>query len=131
MAHAYGADAIDRAVRCGVRSIEHGNLIDAEAAATVVSNGAFVVPTMVAYEGLERHGREAGVDAWRLAKNAEVRAAGLGAFEILRAAGAESASGATCSARSTISSRSSSASGPRSAPRRHRPLGDVGQRRSP
>ena len=43
---------------------------------------------MVAYEGLERHGREAGVDAWRLAKNDEVRRAGLDAFAILRGAGA-------------------------------------------
>jgi imidazolonepropionase-like amidohydrolase len=43
---------------------------------------------MVAYEGLDRHGREAGVDAGRLAKNDEVRQAGLGAFAVLRAAGA-------------------------------------------
>ena len=88
MAHAYGADAIARALRCGVRSIEHGNLIDAEAAAAVAAHDAFVVPTMVAYEGLDRHGREAGVDAIRLAKNEEVRQAGLGAFAVLRAAGA-------------------------------------------
>ena len=88
MAHAYGADAIARAVGCGVRSIEHGNLIDAEAAAAVAAHDAFVVPTMVAYEGLDRHGREAGVDAIRLAKNEEVRQAGLGAFAVLRAAGA-------------------------------------------
>ena len=87
MAHAYGADAITRAVRCGIRSIEHGNLIDAEAAAEVAARGAWVVPTMVAYEGLERHGREAGVDEARLAKNVEVRRAGLGSFAILRAAG--------------------------------------------
>jgi len=88
MAHAYGADAIARAVRCGIRSVEHGNLIDAEAAAEVAARGAWVVPTMVAYEGLERFGREAGVDPLRLAKNDEVRRAGLGAFSILRAAGA-------------------------------------------
>ena len=89
MAHAYGADAIVRAVRCGIRSIEHGNLVDAEAAAVVAERGAWVVPTMVAYEGLDRHGRQAGVDAWRLAKNDEVRRAGLDAFAILRAAGAK------------------------------------------
>ena len=29
---AYTAEAISRAVRCGVRTIEHGNLVDAEAA---------------------------------------------------------------------------------------------------
>ena len=89
LAHAYGADAIARAVRCGIRSIEHGNLVDPEAASVVAAHGAFVVPTMVAYEGLERHGKAAGVDAGRLAKNDEVRRAGLGAFAILREAGVQ------------------------------------------
>ena len=87
LAHAYGADAITRAVRCGIRSIEHGNLIDAEAAAEVVRAGAWVVPTMVAYEGLDRFGREAGVDPGRLAKNDDVMRAGLDAFAVMRAAG--------------------------------------------
>jgi imidazolonepropionase-like amidohydrolase len=88
LAHAYGADAITRAVRCGVRSIEHANLIDEEAAAEVAVRGAYVVPTMVAYEALGRHGAASGVDPRRLAKNDEVREAGLRAFAILRAAGA-------------------------------------------
>jgi imidazolonepropionase-like amidohydrolase len=89
MAHAYGADAIARSARCGIRSIEHGNLVDAAAAEEVAARGAWVVPTMVAYEGLDRFGREAGVDAGRLSKNVEVRRAGLDAFAILRAAGAK------------------------------------------
>ena len=89
LAHAYGADAIIRAVRCGVRSIEHANLVDADAAAVVVEHSAFVVPTMVTYGALEQHGAESGVDPRRLAKNTEVRAAGLAAFGILRAAGAK------------------------------------------
>ncbi len=89
LAHAYGADAIARAVRCGVRSIEHANLIDAEAAAIVVEHDAFVVPTMVTYGALEQHGAASGVDPRRLAKNAQVRAAGVAAFGILRAAGAK------------------------------------------
>jgi imidazolonepropionase-like amidohydrolase len=87
MAHAYGSDAIVRAVRAGVRSIEHANLVDVAAASEIARAGAFAVPTMVTYEGLERFGREAGVDAARLAKNAEVRGAGLAAFAILRGAG--------------------------------------------
>jgi imidazolonepropionase-like amidohydrolase len=87
LAHAYGADAIARAVRCGVRSIEHANLIDAAAAAEVAAHDAYVVPTMVAYEALGRHGAASGVDPRRLAKNDEVREAGLRAFGILRAAG--------------------------------------------
>ncbi len=88
MAHAYGPDAIVRAVRCGIRSIEHANLVDETAAAEVAAHDAWVVPTMVAYEGPEHLGRQAGVDEWRLAKNDEVRRAGLGAFAVLRRAGA-------------------------------------------
>jgi imidazolonepropionase-like amidohydrolase len=87
LAHAYGADAIARAVRCGVRSIEHANLIDAAAAAEVAAHDAYVVPTMVAYVALGRHGAASGVDPRRLAKNDEVREAGLRAFGILRTAG--------------------------------------------
>ena len=89
LAHAYGADAISRAARCGVRSIEHANLVDAAAAAVVVEHGAFVVPTMVTYEMLARAATEGGIEPRRLAKLAEVRAGGLGAFAILRAAGAK------------------------------------------
>ncbi len=87
MAHAYGAPAISRAVRCGVRSIEHANLVDEAAAAEIAARGAYVVPTVVAYDALGRHGAESGVDPRRLAKNDEVREAGLRAFAILRAAG--------------------------------------------
>ena len=41
---AYTAEAISRAVRCGVRTIEHGNLVDAEAARLMAGQGACVVP---------------------------------------------------------------------------------------
>jgi imidazolonepropionase-like amidohydrolase len=89
LAHAYTAEAIARAVRCGVRSIEHANLIDDDAAAVVVAHGAWVVPTMVTYDALGRFGAANGVEPRRLAKNDEVLAAGLRAFGILRAAGAK------------------------------------------
>ncbi len=45
-AHAYTPRAIERAVRCGVRSIEHGNYIDpptAQAMAEKVGNDLFCV----------------------------------------------------------------------------------------
>ena len=87
LAHAYGPAAIARAVRCGVRSIEHANLVDAAAAAEVAAHGAYVVPTMVTYEALGADGAASGVDERRLAKNAQVLDAGLRAFGILRAAG--------------------------------------------
>jgi imidazolonepropionase-like amidohydrolase len=87
MAHAYTARAIKRAVECGVRSIEHGNLIDAETAAVVEAFGAFVVPTMVTYEMLYRLGGKFGFPAVSLAKLGEVRTAAVNAIEICQKAG--------------------------------------------
>jgi imidazolonepropionase-like amidohydrolase len=87
VAHAYTAETITRAVKLGVRSIEHGNLIDDEAAADVVRHGAFVVPTLVTYESLHRHGRSAGAPAYLLHKLDSVRTEGMRAVERCRAAG--------------------------------------------
>jgi imidazolonepropionase-like amidohydrolase len=87
MAHAYTARAIKRAVECGVRSIEHGNLIDREAAELVRDKGAFVVPTMVTYEMLYRVGRQVGFPASNLLKLEEVRTAAVNALEICKQAG--------------------------------------------
>ena len=42
MAHAYTAEAITRLVENGVKSIEHGLLIDDEAARLVKENGAVI-----------------------------------------------------------------------------------------
>ncbi len=44
-AHAYSAKAIERAVTAGVRTIEHGNLIDAPTATLMAERGAYLVPT--------------------------------------------------------------------------------------
>src|ERR1700685_1035739 len=86
-AHAYSAKAIARAVRAGVRTIEHGNLIDAPTAALMAERGAFVVPTLVAYDALKRRGPEYGLSAYSLAKNELVLEAGLRSLEICRNAG--------------------------------------------
>ncbi|MEO1142018.1 MAG: amidohydrolase family protein, partial [Pseudomonadota bacterium] len=45
MAHTYTPAAISMAVRAGVRTVEHCNLIDAETAALVAEKGAYHVPT--------------------------------------------------------------------------------------
>jgi imidazolonepropionase-like amidohydrolase len=87
LAHAYTARAIARAVRCGVRSIEHGNLIDAETAALVRKSGAYVVPTLVTYEALATEGAQFGLPPASVAKIEAVRNAGLHSLELLQAAG--------------------------------------------
>ena len=87
LAHAYTPEAIRRAVDNGVRSIEHGNLIDEATAAHVAAAGGFVVPTLVTYDALYRFGRELGIAEVSLGKLGEVREAGLRSLEILQRAG--------------------------------------------
>src|SRR5215203_4058928 len=48
MAHLYTDEAIRRAVECGVRSLEHCNLVQPETAALAAKAGAVAVPTLVA-----------------------------------------------------------------------------------
>ncbi|HKT98997.1 MAG TPA: amidohydrolase family protein [Paraburkholderia sp.] len=87
MAHAYTARAIARAVRCGVRTIEHGNLVDAAAAQLMHEHGAFVVPTLVTYDALARHGAQFGLPPDSVAKVASVQRAGRESLEIYAKAG--------------------------------------------
>lgn len=53
-AHAHGAEGIKIAVRAGVSSIEHGSFMDTEAAKMMADKGTFLVPTLMAGEGVER-----------------------------------------------------------------------------
>ena len=87
LAHAYSPEAIRRSIDFGVRSIEHGNLIDRATAEHVAGADAFVVPTLVTYDALHRFGKELGFPEVSMAKLAEVREAGLRSLEILKAAG--------------------------------------------
>jgi imidazolonepropionase-like amidohydrolase len=87
LAHAYTAAAIARAVRCGVRTIEHGNLVDAPTAALMAQAGAFAVPTLVTYDALASEGESYGLPKESVAKVADVREAGLRSLEIFKAAG--------------------------------------------
>jgi imidazolonepropionase-like amidohydrolase len=86
MAHAYSPEAIRRSIDFGVRSIEHGNLIDRATAEHVAGADAFVVPTLVTFDAMHRFGRELGFPEVSLAKLGDVREAGLRSLEILQAA---------------------------------------------
>ncbi|HYZ34981.1 MAG TPA: amidohydrolase family protein [Crenalkalicoccus sp.] len=93
LAHAYTPDSIHRAVRLGVRSIEHANLIDAATAAFMVEREAFAVPTLVTYRALAEEGPALGLPAESQAKLATVQAAGLKSLELLSRAGVRMAFG--------------------------------------
>lgn len=87
LAHAYTADAVARAVNAGVRSIEHGNLIDAPTAALMADAGTFLVPTLVTYAKLHEFGADLDMPADQLRKVPDVIDAGLDSLSLAAAAG--------------------------------------------
>ena len=84
MAHAYGASAIRMALECGVRSIEHGNLIDEKAARLAAEKGAYLVPTLVTYKVLGDTAAAAGWSESMLGKLRRVHEAGLDSIRLCR-----------------------------------------------
>ena len=87
MGHAYTPRAISRAVRFGVRTIEHGNLVDAATAQIMHDHQAFMVPTLITYEALANEGPSLGFPPESVAKIESVRGDGKKALEILAKAG--------------------------------------------
>lgn len=81
MAHAYTARAINRALRCGVDSIEHGNLLDASSIDLFRQTGKFLVPTLSTYRAIADEGLQAGMPKELHAKVFQVLDSGLSALE--------------------------------------------------
>ena len=52
MAHAQATDGIKNAIRAGIRSIEHGVYLDDEAVSMMLDRGTYLVPTLVAPQGV-------------------------------------------------------------------------------
>ncbi len=76
MAHVYSAEGVKRLVRLGVRSIEHGNLIDDEAARMMAQAGSYLVPNLIVYEIIAKFGREHGFPEAGLARMGPITEAG-------------------------------------------------------
>ncbi|GAB3003759.1 amidohydrolase family protein [Amycolatopsis acidiphila] len=80
-AHAYTARAVNRALELGIRSIEHGNLLDDRSVELFLEHDAFLVPTLVTYWALKQEGREFGLPESNWRKVDEVLGAGMAALE--------------------------------------------------
>ena len=87
-AHAYTAASISRAVAAGVCTIEHGNLLDANAAALMAEHHAYLVPTLVTYEAMHKKGAALGMSTFNLDKLGAVLEAGMRSIELALVAGA-------------------------------------------
>jgi imidazolonepropionase-like amidohydrolase len=86
-AHAYTPEAITRAADGGVRTIEHGNLIDDASAQKMAAKGMFLIANLVAYYAMRERAREFGMTPEMLEKNDLVIDGGLNSLEICRRAG--------------------------------------------
>lgn len=87
MAHAYSPRSIERAVRAGVRSIEHGNLLDEGSARAMKECGAYLVPTLATYAALSEESVDLDLPLNAVQKLEKVRQQGLDAIRIAKAAG--------------------------------------------
>jgi imidazolonepropionase-like amidohydrolase len=81
MAHAHTADAALRCVRLGVRSIEHGTMIDGETARTIAASDTYVVPTLVIGDQALKFGKDAGLTPGNLEKLREITQFSREAFD--------------------------------------------------
>ena len=86
-AHCHPARAVRRCVELGVRSIEHGTMIDEETAKFVASKGAFVVPTMATIFALLEEGARMGLAPSSMDKLKQVSDHALRGLEIMHQAG--------------------------------------------
>jgi imidazolonepropionase-like amidohydrolase len=83
-AHAYSAEAITRAARLGVRTIEHGNLIDDASAKAMAGKGMYLVANLVTYYAMKDRAAQFGMSGESLAKNELVLQGGLKSLEICK-----------------------------------------------
>ena len=84
-AHCHPTEAIRRYVEYGVRSIEHGTLIDDDTAAFVAQRGAYVVPTMAVIFALADDGSKL-IEA-SLKKLRKIQERALVGLEVMKRAG--------------------------------------------
>lgn len=75
-AHAYTDRAVSRAIRCGVRTVEHGNFASRETLERLRDAGGFLVPTLVTYERLLAEGVRGGMPPELVAKVGDLVEAG-------------------------------------------------------
>jgi imidazolonepropionase-like amidohydrolase len=74
-AHAHGAEAIKRATRAGVASIEHGGLVDEEGVRLMKEHGTYLVPDIYTDAYILEHGKELGLPDKMIEKERQLRKA--------------------------------------------------------
>ncbi len=92
-AHAHGTEGIKAALRAGVDSIEHGSMLDDEAIALFKQTGAWLVPTLMAQEAVERQATNGTLTDMRREKALFIAPRARASFRKAAAAGVKIALG--------------------------------------
>ena len=80
-------------MRCGAKTVEHGNLADEESIDLLLENDAFLVPTLSIYQALADEGIEAGLPAELYNKIFDVLDAGKRSLDMAYRGGVKMAYG--------------------------------------
>jgi imidazolonepropionase-like amidohydrolase len=96
MSHAHGAEGIKRAVRAGVRSIDHGTFLDEEAIALMLERGTWLVPTLTAGDTTDALAEDPRIPEPVRAKLRTLGRPELDAFRAAARAGVRVAMGTDC-----------------------------------
>ncbi|KAE8374447.1 hypothetical protein BDV26DRAFT_284252 [Aspergillus bertholletiae] len=80
--HAYTPQAIQQAIRQGVKGIEHGNLLDEPTAVIMKENNVFLTPTLVTYATMDSAEFRDFLPSASAKKNREVLYKGLDALSL-------------------------------------------------
>jgi imidazolonepropionase-like amidohydrolase len=96
MSHAHGPEGIKRAVRAGVRSIDHGTFIDDEGIELMLEHGTWLVPTLTAGDTTEAIANNPQVAEPVRAKMRDLGRPELEAFRRAAEAGVRIAMGTDC-----------------------------------
>jgi imidazolonepropionase-like amidohydrolase len=96
MSHAHGPEGIERAVRVGVRSIEHGTYLDDQGIALMLERGTWLVPTLTAGDTTQEMAADPRIAETIRAKLADLGRPELDAFRRAAEAGVRVAMGTDC-----------------------------------
>jgi imidazolonepropionase-like amidohydrolase len=96
MSHAHGAEGIKRAVRAGVRSIDHGTFLDEEGIGLMLERGTWLVPTLTAGDTTDVLAQDPRLPEAVRAKLRTLGRPELNAFRAAAEAGVKVAMGTDC-----------------------------------
>jgi imidazolonepropionase-like amidohydrolase len=96
MSHAHGAEGIKRAVRAGVRSVDHGTFLDDEGVELMLERGTWLVPTLTAGDTTDALAEDPRIPEPVRAKLRSLGRPELDAFRKAAEAGVKVAMGTDC-----------------------------------